>query len=852
MKKSSIVLPVLLGAMVMLPGAVLEENHPISFPPDLSIRELPGETIDYPAAGVIDDASCMRSIWQSSTFGFKRLDDQRVAVTGSSGWGFRCDYGPTTFSRDRFEVSVDLTDFTRGDCLGLSFGPQGIYHGEAAQGLCMDIVKYSFDERNDYMVCLNPGSANADPKYEHNQSIEGWPNSEEVWLDSYKGAVVTAEDNVLNIGWTVTGEEVEIYVNDYSATFPVDIIFANLADEFCVNFCTGYQSGPRYFILNHCMDGDDMAYYNKETGTYYEVKKQVEDFASSVSNVTLDTVQDFIDAYALSEDVNLDELYSHDEVYLRRTFDPALEGLQSKAVEKFGNSTYVELLRYYVNQLNVLAEDLSTEENLLTALSKVDMINLVNGDIASLSLTEEEQQQVAEIRATFEEDYTLVQAEAGNRYGEIVNAVISQMNSAASLEEVRNAEIAYNSISTTFRGYMDAEALATLEASLEASRTAFIEKFSKVSEESGFISGNDLRVVEGESSIGLTAWGSTATSDQTGSGLLYTKEALDIIDFSADYTINHFGQYAISIMAEPTFFSAADDESIQNFKGFVFLVREVNETQASVQPYLIDGTCNRFFDGQLTQTDLIIDKEGDIHFELAVRQVNTSGIIENYLEFSFNGVKYETPLVREFEILGAFNNAKGYFGIGSQNGNARSPLTLTLNQINGNAVTSSSLVKKDISYDPVASSDSFIFELGDTNNLTIGVDPRLETGLRFYMDGTLLTSGEEYTYQRNTTLNLKADYLNTLAAGNHTLKLESDKGSSEITIVVQEKEAPVDPGSSSDGTSSSEGGNEPVTPPAEGGLTPGAIAGIVIGSLAGVGLIAGLLIYFLVKKSKKK
>ena len=83
---------------------------------------------------------------------------------------------------------------------------------------------------------------------------------------------------------------------------------------------------------------------------------------------------------------------------------------------------------------------------------------------------------------------------------------------------------------------MDETALATLEANLATARNAFVEKYATVSSDSGFVSGDDIRVVETEDTIGFTSWGSVATESEKGSGLLYTREALDVIDFSIDYS----------------------------------------------------------------------------------------------------------------------------------------------------------------------------------------------------------------------------------------------------------------------------------------------------------------------------
>ena len=270
-------------------------------------------------------------------------------------------------------------------------------------------------------------------------------------------------------------------------------------------------------------------------------------------------------------------------------------------------------------------------------------------------------------------------------------------------------------------------------------------------------------------------------------------------------------------------------------------------------PYLIDGTCNRFFDGQLSQTDLIIPREGDIEFKMSVEQVNTSGIIENYLVFSFNGVKYETPLVREFEVLGALEDGKGYFGIGSQNGVTENPLAITLNKINNNNVSADSLVNENIQYSPVVYGEDLTHTIGETNNLVIGIDPRLETGLKFYMDGELLTSGDHYTYQRNTTLTLKATYLNTLTAGEHALKIESNKGITEVKITVQNADVGGDETSTpttEPGTSTPTPDTTPDNPTSPEENNTGVIVGATIGAIVAAAIIA-LGVVYLVKKRKK-
>ena len=121
------------------------------------------------------------------------------------------------------------------------------------------------------------------------------------------------------------------------------------------------------------------------------------------------------------------------------------------------------------------------------------------------------------------------------------------------------------------------------------------------------------------------------------------------------------------------------------------------------------------------------------------------------------------------------------------------------------------------------------------------------------MDGTQLTTGDHYTYQRNTTLSLKASYLNTLSEGEHTLKIESGKGSTEVIINIVKPSSGEDSSSTTEPDTSvppvtSEGGSD-TTPTS--GLEPGAIAGIIIGAIAAV-IIVGAVVIVIVKKKKNK
>lgn len=784
----------LLTTFLLMSGMLVAGSHPITAEPFAPTKVLfnQKEGVTYPEIGATDPNSPLGSRWNQGSYGFQRLDDYRNAVTGQSGWGLRCDYGDKTFNRSDFEIELDLTDWAAADALVLIYGEWGTYISEGGAKMGMDILKSPLPERpHDYLITLNTGGAGG---MSHNESLEGWTNNDEApWLDSYSGVIVTAEDDILNISFKENGENVDFKINDFTLSMPKSVVFAQLDETFHLGFGTGMNSGVRNFILNHAWDGEDRAYYNEETGAYWTTKKAIEGFVSEVASADLTSTTDFLNLYTKTDEIHIDSLYSYDKNYLNGPFQKAIDDLTNKAFEKFGNKTFIDLYQHYANALGELTGDLTDEKVLGEALEKVNTINTIKAKLATLELTEEDKQQVATIDEKFNADNQKVQTACKTIYSEQVNHVIELMNNATTFDQVKEAEIAYSTISTTYRDYMDPSELEQLEANLATAREAFVTKFGAINSESGFATGEDLRVVDNGSSISAIAWGSSSTADANGSGLMYTKEKLDVAKFSATYNVSNFREYAIGFMAEPEYFSAADDASVQEHKGLVFLLKQKNATTASAEAYLIDGTCNRFFDGRIgVNMQFDIPATGEINLEFNIEQVNNAGIYDNYFTFKFNGQSFNSPMLKSAQLLGAFEDLKGYFFIGSQNASNDNPFEFTLNKINGKDLSNESLAA-DVNYSPVLSGSEFNYKIDSNKNLVIGINPMLKTLKTVEVDGTKLDS-KQYTYTRNSTLTLKSSYLNTLTEGDHEIKVTTDGGSCTAKLKIEkEGTGPVDP-----------------------------------------------------------
>lgn len=801
-----------------------------------SLKQNVQEGFEWPAPGTTDPSTLFEARWQGSSYGFKRIGDTEVAVTGQSQWGMRCDYGPNKFTRDEFEISLDLSAFPAADCISIILGADYCtYMTEGAAQLCMEILKSPIAETpHDYMITLNrSGSKNEG----HNETtVNGWVNNEQApWLDSYQGAIVTAEDDIITLGFNnVTETTADFYVNDYKKSLAVGEVFETLDKEFYLTIGTGVNTGERHFVVNHVYGKGDKEYYGP-TGQYQKVKGEIDAFIKKASETEIKVIDDFVNIYVESNNISFENIKPHDVTYLKQSLDPVVNTLKETAISKFGNEAFISLYQVTLESLEGLQNDFDKSETLNEAIAKCKELEQLKITIDGLTLTDEEKANYEKLVGKYNEVLLKVNKACGDFYTNSINSAIKLMDEATTIEQVNAAENAFLNIDTLYASYVDETLRAELEQKLNKSRNTFVEKFTLTEEEANALGlgkpTESTFVNKTDKGISFSTFGGTSTGSEEGSGLLFKKEALDVADFSVTYNVKNFSQYAISFMAKPTFWSNADDPSVQEHKGLVFLVRSKNETTASVESYLIDGTANRFFDGQVSLNTFDIPKTGEITLSFKLKTVNQSGIYDNYFEYDFNGNKYESPIIKAFSLLGAFDNAKGYFGIGSQGGSSSERLSMEITDINGNNPATSKTVAKTVDYTPKIYEQSYSFELESKNNLIVPVNPMLKIISKVAIDGNELTK-EDYSYTRNSTLTLKASVLNKLSKGEHTLSITTDGGKAETKLTITGKDEEIE------------------TPEPEEGLSSGAIAGIAIGSAAGIGLLGGLF-YFLFKKKKK-
>ncbi len=775
----------------------------------------------WPALGTTDPASPMTSQWQSGSYGFKRINDRATAVAASSGWGLRCDYGQKTFIKDGFEVSVNMLNYATGDVLGITCSrAKGAYVSEATCNLNMDIVRNSITGRShEYMVTLNRAASKNEA---HNVSIEGWSNGDDFWLDSYKGVVVTAEDDVITIKFkSVSDTKVKICVNEVEIELDKSLVFETLEDNFYLGFNTGFNAGDHNFIVNYAVDSRDAAYYDETNGTYYAVKNKINAFIKEAKEATLENINEFVTLFNKSLSISFDGLYEWDKNYLQPGFSTAVIDLKNRAIEQYGNNAFIQLFKGYADKLHENIDRLDEEAALKEAMKASDDAKDMIATIESLTLTEEEQATYNAALAQYNQDVNKMNEKAKELYVAAINAVVDKMAKAASAQDVADANVAYASLGTTYRAFVDETTLAELDTKLETARAEFLTKFKANTDDKLTVNGTSY-LVNGENDLGLV------TSDK---GIIFNKEQYDVADFSFTYNMQSKGAYYISLMDNAEFFSEADDPSVADHKGLIFLIRPKSDTEAYVETYMIDGTCSRFFDGQVSKVSFDIPLNGEITFSMKIVTNETSGIYDNYLVYSFNDKSYAQPVIKAQSLLGAFEDKMGYLSIGALNADMSNPLITTIKNINGVTMEKDSY-KKAVDYTPKSSVTSFDFKKGTTSNKVLPINPMLSTIKEVSVDGNKLTSSD-YSYTRNSTLTIKATYLNTLSAGTHKLRVETENGYLEINAnITEEQTTPVNPGTSDTGNTGSNTGATTEEKPTKKGCG-GSIAAVssILGSL---------------------
>lgn len=828
---------------------ILANNNLNLVRPQMSLKQNATQNIEWPAQGTQDASTPFEARWHAAQYGFKRIGDTSVAITGLSGWGFRCDYGPNTFTRDEFEISLDLSEIPAGDVVTVLLGSDYCtYMTEGQAQLCMEILKSPISETpHDYLITLNrSGSKNEG----HNETtLPEWINNEQSpWLDSYTGAIITAENDNLTLGFNnVTETTADFYVNDYKKSLEVSKVFETLGKEFYLTLGTGVGAGERHFIVNHIYGFGDKTYYGND-GKYQKVKAEVQKFIKKAQETKIDTIDDFVTIYSEGNGISFEGLKAHDVVYLKQDLDSSINSLKEVAISKFGNDAFLSLYGVTLDTLESLQANFNNKDTLNEAIAKCKELEQLKNAIDGLTLTEEQSTKIT----TLVERYTTILAKVnkscGDFYTNSITNAIKLMDEANNIGDANEAEKAFINIDSQYASYVDENLKKELEEKLNVSRTNFINKYTLSKEEAvslGLSVPTDTTyVLKTDKGISYSAYGGTSTGSEEGNGLLFTKEAIDVADFSLTYDIKQFSQYAISIMDKPSFWSNADDPSIQNHKGLVFLVRNKNETTASVETYLIDGTANRFFDGQVSLNSFDIPKTGEIKLSFKIKTIEQSGIYDNYFEYDFNGKKYESPIIKAFSLLGAFENGKGYLGIGSQGGTNSERLAMDILDINGNNPATSSTISKKVDYSPIILNNQYTFELESTKNLIVPVNPMLKSITKIMIDSNVLTK-DDYSYTRNSTLTLKAKTLNKLAAGEHVLSVTTSGGTAKIKLIINSKNNPdiTDP----------DNPETPENPDDENNNTNvGMIVGIVIGAIAAVALLGGVTTYFVKKKKQNK
>jgi hypothetical protein len=798
---------------------------------------------DWPAAGE-HDSSVPLGDGGSGTFassGTKRYSDRGYLVTTPSGYGWRCSFKRTYDFTKFFEFKIDLAAMPGDHTALLMISDSGTdpYIDGNGSKLSMDLVKSPLDS-NDYALTLTTGA--------HNTSITGteWPTTAWSGNSAYTGLELTNCDGVLDITFTVNGDNVAVGVNGTSYAVPKATLFANLAgaDLSKLYVAFGSMNGGNNldkFDIQKIGDANDEVYYG-ETGDYTVQKGYISELTTKTT-AAIDTIDKLNEVKAIKAKVNFDLLKDYDVNYLKPAYDAAIV-IIDQATIALGNEAIISDYKDVADAFVAATDgEIKTTTVIDAALTKYAAIADKEAWVDGITnATEAQQEEIKTLKASVATAYTKLTDAIIAYYKASVEAFETATADLSTIEKLNSALQVKTLIVSSYRSYLSEEDQATYDGKLTAAYKKITEKGQAAPE--GWTIGNRAYTIKNDTKMGLLSsnglWGETQLDVENTNALIYSKEKLSATDLTVDLDIKNWSTvdgawFSIGLMEHPGYFSTAEDDSVQNNKGIFFLLRSnVGNTSINIDTYILTLTSNRFFDGELaTKVDIPMADHLTIKFEEITQEV--AGVTDTYFVPSFNGTKLDNDHVKASKIKASLGTDKsGYLYLGSNAATATSPFMFELTNVNGHNPYEASLIKTYTA--PTSTATSAEYVVGSAKDLVVNFDAKGEDVSEVKVGDKTLTSDQFVYNDTAKTMTIKAAALTSFAAGvNKNLVITTKGGSVTIAITFKAAEATsssVPPTTSTPTTSSSEQGGS-----TGGNGCGGAIAGTVAASAIALGAV---------------
>lgn len=735
----------------------------VSFEMVLKASADPSERV--PVMGEYGNDVNWYSMWQSGNFGAVRTGITQMKVITTSNFGFRAGYR-NTFDVRHLEGSLDLTDLKNDAIVMVLLGSnEQKYFSEGNNCVYLEIVKVT--DTQFFVAFGNPGLSS----HQHATSYPEFTDGTQSSKPGFTGITVNSETGEINFTM-VLNEDNSVTVTVNGAPYTIPGAFATLSDptQTWISLCgmTDTQTIQNYTI-NYMLDAQLKEYYS-ETGTFGVAMAKLQELLEAIK--TLKTAQQVYDAIALKDSINVKGLYSYDYNYIKADYERACEILDRAIVE---NPEILASVATAAVQAAIDAAKAMT--NLSDADDVTELINTATSKINELkdneNITEEIIRELEEKLATaIETRNAFIKTAVTTQFNEYIDSVekITDVTTLRTTIELRNK------ISFKFEDIFDEAEWATL---VENKATADMKLSELVSYTGSDWTMGNASVIEKDGKFHVVNLGDTT---------VYTKEKLDATDLDIEFenlTVSrNIGSWlSIGIMEKQSLFINAENETVTDNKGILFLITYSDATHVTIEMYIISLMSIGFLSSKVQET-LTVDITNGLNFHMGIKEVETAGVKANYIDVKFNDTSIQSLLnPNEFKIsLG--DDRTGYLNI-SANGSSTSSMTsYTIKSINGHKLTDETLAKEHIPTPPTSTDSEKEFTMGTTSSVSYQVNTYGLDVTKVVVGGATIDS-KNFTYA-NGYLSLKNDFLKTLAKGKYKVELHTEDGKVELSLTVKE------------------------------------------------------------------
>ena len=726
-----------------------------------------------PVIGVESTTTDFYSHWQPGSFGATRISDQGVAMALTSGFGLRAGFR-TPFNATDFEMQLDLTYMDPGTAAITFFGPQGSYISGNGAVLSIEFVKHT-TVANKYLVAVQIGSGT------HHVSLPEFVLVEQGdWEDNnWKGYQVVAPEDVITVSIKEVGANVNVTINGQVFVVASSTFYSNFADKTNSYFLVGalnMDGTVQTLVANYVVDASRRAYY-AEDGAFDTFKTNLVALETALLE-DLSVITNVQAAQAINANLDIDTLKSYDKNFFRSRFDAAQSTLSQAITELGGDIVLDELEASIVN----LEGKVNLISNYTTANQAIAQLTIAQDKEVAVDASEFTPEQITRL-GQLSDRIVAADALIISKVHDLVSAQIDAFEAAvldlSNISKVNTALDARAAVSKNLISLLEEADQTEFNNAFDAAETTLMAATQTLD---GWIVGDNTYVIENNNTFEATFLGSGL--GEGGNGLFYELEQLDVRNFRmtldiSTITVEAGGWISFGIMENPEIFSTADDSSVQNNKGLFFLIIPDGANQARVEIYMLSLYSNRFFDAKRTAT-LNINLSNEIVVDFSTEMRSVSGVTDEYLRISIGGQVMTGDTITTRSLKTSLATGKGYLYLAATGGTYASKNTISVSFINGKNPLSDSLVV-DYAPAPHVLTTSLSYELETLTDKNIEFYNR---DLSYVVKvNDVIVDASNYTYANNI-LKLKSSFLETLEAGEHTVKIETAGGVATVALTV--------------------------------------------------------------------